>query len=127
MKLVELIFARETILKYSNEKLSAKLAYKFMKFIKTTENEEAFLKQRITDIINEYGDKDTNGNIEVLDKGVKIKQGRILECKKAINELYDTEIDAPRIKFSLLELQELQLSMKEMSSLERFIIEEEII
>ena len=123
MKTIELIKARKVIAGRADEKVSASLAYKMMKFMKASETEDAFFNAKLKEIVERYGEKDGAGKLIYVDNGVSIAKNAVDECKGAIAELENTETDAPDIRFPLAELEQLKLSMSEIFALENFITE----
>lgn len=123
MKIIELIKARKAITCRADEKVSASLAYKLMKFMKASETEDAFFNKKMKEIIDRYGEKDGGGKLVYAGNGVSIAKGAIEECKKAIQELEGTEAAVPDIRFQIAELEQLKLSMSEIFALEEFITE----
>jgi len=97
MKLVDFIDARKIIEKTitGEQKLPAGLAYRLMKIVKATSEEEAFFNENIQKIIAECGEKDEAGNIIQEGDGVKIKEDKRDECKKRVDELYGVEVELP--------------------------------
>lgn len=126
MKLGNLIQARKALMAYTNEKVSAKLAYKMMKFVKATSDDVAFYDEKIKEIIMKYAEKDDNGEIINDNGNIKLIKDTANACQKEINGVADIDIDKPQVMFLLRELEELKLSATEMFSLDEFIkIEEE--
>ena len=123
MRIIELIKAWKVINSRADEKVSASLAYKMMKFMKASETEDAFFNKKMKEIIDRYGEKDGDGKLVYAGGGVSIGKDNIEECKKAICELECTEAIAPDIRFPLGELEQLKLSMSEIFALEEFITE----
>lgn len=125
MKLNELLAARIVITSNAKEKISASLAYKFLKFLKDSDTEEVFYKSKLQEILNVFGDKDDNGNlIPQGDNGIQIKAENQPECFKQIAELDSTEVVAPNIQFTIKELEELKLSVADMASIFSFVKDE---
>jgi hypothetical protein len=123
MELNEILEARKTLANHVNDKVCAALAYKIMKFLKSSDNEEEFYLTKMQEFINEYAEKDTDGNPVRAEGGsIKVSQEKIKECEKAIKDLGETNATEPAIKFNLSELAELKLSAKEMYALDGFII-----
>ena len=87
MKLNELLLARKVIVSKSQTQVPARLAYKMMKFIKGTEDEENFYNEKLRAIIEEYGARDKEGKLEGESGGVKIRPDALSACKSAIKEL----------------------------------------
>lgn len=124
MELNKILQARNTLALHINDKVNATLAYKMMKFLKTSENEEEFYHTKLQGFISEYAEKDANGNPVRTESGdIRIIQGKVKECEKEIENLAKTDVTEPTIKFNLDELSELKLSAKEMYNLDSFIIE----
>ena len=124
MELNKILQARNTLALHINDKVNATLAYKMMKFLKTSDNEEEFYHTKLQGFIGEYAEKDANGNPVRTERGdIRIIQGKVKECEKEIENLAKTDVTEPTIKFNLDELSELKLSAKEMYNLDSFIIE----
>lgn len=105
-----------------DKKMPVKTSYKIMKIIKAIEEEEVFFASKMQEIINEYGEKDENGNyIQTGENSIKIKDGKIEECNAKINELNSIEIKIPDYKISLEELELIKLSPKELYLLDSII------
>ena len=51
------------------------------------------------------------------------EESKVKECENEIENLGETDVAEPTIKFNLLELSELKLSAKEMYALDNFVIE----
>ena len=125
MKLNNLIQARNIISRFSQEELSANLAYKLMKFLKMSDNEDIFYNEKLTAIIQQYAEKDAEGKYIKEKESFRILKDKVDECRVALQELNDLQVDKPSISLYLAELEELKLSIKEMAYLDEFIIEEE--
>lgn len=124
MELNILLQARNIFMGHQNDKMSAMLAYKIMKFIKGSDNEEEFYRTKLNDIIQEYGEKNEDGKPAFDENGnVKIANGKIKECQEAIDVLEKTDVEKPAIEFRIEELAELRLSPKDIFVLDSFIIQ----
>lgn len=121
MELNELLQARKILANHINDKVCATLAYKMMKFLKSSDNEEEFYLKKIQEFIAEYAERDTDGKPITDGSNVKILQDKAEDCRKAIDDLGETDVAEPIIKFNLNELSELKLSAKEMYVLDGFI------
>ena len=125
MKLKDIIKARSVLSTLYKEKISVKLAYKFMKFINTTQKDEDFLNEKMQGIIEEFGERDENNEFTKLENGgIRIRPDKQKECMDKTIELDETEVDNPNITFTLDELDELKLSIVDMDALNPFIKEE---
>lgn len=110
--------------KLANRVLPARIAYKFAKLLKTISIEAEFYRTQYSLYIEEYGERDENGNlIFTNDKSIKIIPSKLEECKNKFNELNQFEIELPTISFSLEELESLNITMNDILILDPFIEE----
>lgn len=110
--------------KISNKVLPVKLAYKFAKIARFAEEEINFYRKQHALYLNKYGERDENGKFVFnLSNNIKIISGLEEECKDKFLELETMEIELPDIRFSLEELESVQLTIKDMIILDSFIIE----
>lgn len=124
MNIITLINTAMTFERFAQTKLPPKLAYKIMKFCKSVSVEEEFYNTRRNEIISEYAIKDENGQIIIGDDGnISIIPERINDANAALMELNNTDVDVPNIKFTLDELEHLELSVSDMFALDAFIEE----
>lgn len=125
MKLYELLEARTVINKNidQTESISAPLAYKIMKLMKNTQNDCDFYQEKFNAILTEYGEKDDNGQLIQENNGIKIQDGKMEECTSKVNELNNTEIELPKIKFTLEELKPYNFSVIDMAKIDELIQE----
>lgn len=124
MNIVTLMNAAKVFNQVAQTKISSKPAYKIMKLCKSVATDEEFYNNKRSEIINEYAVRDENGQIAMSDDGmISIMQDKIPEAEKALRELNEIEVDAPNIKFTLDELDELKLSVADMFALDAFIVE----
>ena len=123
MKIKQLVQITQVLEKFVNEKLSIKLSYKIMKFLKVTEADMTFYKEKLTKIIEEYGERAEDGSIKMIDNNFKIKENEIENFNKAYFELEEIEIELPNIKFNLNELEEIKISPAELYILDNLIEE----
>lgn len=125
MKLYELLEARTVINKNidQTESISAPFAYKIMKLMKNTQNDCDFYQEKFNAILTEYGEKDDNGQLIQENNGIKIQDGKMEECTSKVNELNNTEIELPKIKFTLEELKPYNFSVIDMAKIDELIQE----
>ena len=124
MKIQKLIQAKGVFAPLVRLKLSPKLSYKLLKFIRSVELEEDFFNSKLREIFEEYCEKDAEGKFVIEDGRVVLKPETKAEGEKALAELNDTDVEAPAIEFTLDELQGLTLSVIDMAKIEDFIKEE---
>ena len=124
IKIKDLILFSNLYETLKNRTTSIKTAYKLNKLAEATEKEQGFIQSQQTSIINKFGQKDGNGNFKYLENGdIQIQPERIQDCKKAMQELMDFEIDMPDINFTFEELEPLNLSINDLKPLMKFICE----
>ena len=88
MKMSELFQLNQLQKDIINKKMPIKIAYKFTRLFKEIQGQIDFFNSTIEKLINEYGQKDENGNfILTEDKtGVKIQEDKYKECMNKIDE-----------------------------------------
>ena len=102
-----------------DKKMPTKIAYKFMKLLKAIEEEEGFFNDRMREIILEYGKKSEDGQPVFLENGnVEIIEGKEIECNEKVRELENLEVEIPDTKFTLDELEVLELSPRDIYALD---------
>lgn len=109
--------------KFSNRVINARVAYKFAKLSKSIINDIDFYREQYALYINEFGQKDDNGNLVMSGNNIKIIPGLEEKCKQKFNELNFLEVELPELKFSLDELESIDMTMKDMLVLDPFIEE----
>lgn len=126
MEIANLIKLNQLKSKFINIKMSIKTTYKFTRLFKEIEEQVDFFNTTLSDLIKEYGQKDENGKYILTDdqNGIKIREDKYEECMSKINELNNLDINLDYIpNFTLDELDNLELSIDEMTLLIPFIAE----
>lgn len=123
MKLIDKVAANRALMEHINDKLPVFVAYKLMKLLKSLEEDVNFYRTKMSEIIDEYAEKDPNGQaLQSQHGGVIIQNGKADECNTKIKELENMEVeDNSNIKFVLEELSSINFSINEMLSLECYI------
>lgn len=123
MKLIDKVAANRVLTEHANDKLPVFAAYKLMKLLKSLEEDVAFYRIKMTEIIDEYAEKDPNGQaLQSQHGGVIIQNGKVDECNAKIKELEEMSVeDKGGFKFALEELKSINLSINEMLALECYI------
>ena len=123
MNLGKILSVRKVLRSHADEKIPSMVAYKIMKFLKSTDSEEEFYNKKLNEIIEEYALRGDDGKIKTNDKdgGIQIIPSKLEDCKKAIEELQSTDVDMPNIKMSMEELSVFQMSVVELTALDDFI------
>ena len=123
MKLIDKVAANRVLMEHVNDKLPVFIAYKLMKLLNGLEEDVNFYRTKMSEIIDEYAEKDPNGQaLQSQNGGVIIQNGKVDECNAKIKELEEMPVeDNGDIKFALDELAPINFSINEMLSLECYI------
>lgn len=123
MKLIDKVAANRVLTEHVNDKLPVFIAYKLMKLLKGLKEDVNFYRTKMSEIIDEYAEKDPNGQaLQSQNGGVIIQNGKVDECNAKIKELEEMPVeDNGDIKFALDELAPINFSINEMLSLECYI------
>ena len=125
LKMQQIIEFQKFYNNVKNIKLPLKTAYKLNKLFIQADEELSFYQQKFTEIINEFGKRDENGElIYSSDRtSIEIMDGRRLECQQKIEELQNLEVNIEGIEFTTDELESLNLTISEVECLMPFIKE----
>ena len=125
LKMQQIIEFQKFYNNVKNIKLPLKTAYKLNKLFIQINEELSFYQQKFTEIINEFGKRDENGElIYSSDRtSIEIMDGRRLECQQKIEELQNLEVNIEGIEFTTDELESLNLTISEVECLMPFIKE----
>lgn len=125
MTIFQLISTSETLQNIVDQKLPFFLAYKFAKIIKVVDENREFYGQSLNKLINEYGEKDENGELKQVENGFAIQPDKIAEFNEEVTKLQSIEItdELPKFTFSDFE-NKIELSPRDLILLEPFISEE---
>lgn len=123
MKLIDKVAANRVLMEHVNDKLPVFIAYKLMKLLKGLEEDVNFYRKKMSEIIDEYAEKDPNGQaLQSQNGSVIIQNGKVDECNSKIKELEDIQVEnSGEIKFTLEELAPINFSINEMLFLECYI------
>lgn len=118
MKMYEILELQKLYNSISNIKLPLKTTYKFTRLMKRAEEEIAFYQQKFGEIIEEYGVKE-NGQYKLTSDGqsIVIVPGKEVECNTKLAELRNLDVLINDIKFSIEELEGIDISISELSCL----------
>ena len=123
MNIITLLNAGQVFEQLGQTKIPSKLAYKIMKFYKSIETEGAFYNNKRKEIVDLYAEKDENGQPVVENGMIRIAEDKRSEASAAMQELDGLDVVAPSIRFTLAELEGLELSVADMFALDAFIEE----
>lgn len=124
-KIIKLLQTQVVCDKLKNIKMPVKTAYRISKLQEAMKKEIEFYQEQYKKIVEEYAEKDEQGNYKVLNENnIKIQPDKIDEAASAINELQQLEAELPDISFSLADFDSIEITPEEMSGLVDFIKEE---
>lgn len=107
--------------KIKSKTFSIETQYKFLKLNKIVDSEIEIFEEQRNILVEDYGEKDENGNLVVENGGIKIKAESQEECEKKVKELNEMQVQFPDTYFSLSELEPLELTLEELFFLDQFI------
>ena len=116
--------ARAALKKISHSAMHAKTAYKISKLSNFLKDDANFYTERLSQIIEQYGEKDENGEPVISGNGYKIQEDKTDECAAAIKELSGIEATTPDTKIYLSELDNVELSPDDIAAIYDFIEED---
>ena len=119
MKMYEILDLSNLYNSIKDTKMPIKTTYKFSRLMRRAEQELNFYSEEFQKIIKTYAKTDENGNYCFSSDGqsIEIIDGKQAECNTKITELRNLEVDINDIKFSLDEIDCLNLSITELSCL----------
>lgn len=102
-----------------SKKMPFKTSYNFRKLAESSDKANEFYNAELTKLIEEYGEKDENGEYVLSDDktAIQIQPERLQECQVRMNELSITEVDMPDVSFTFEELDGLEFSPDEVGML----------
>ena len=117
MRMYEIIEFTSLYENIKDSKMPLKTAYKFSRLLRQLEKEIAFYQTEFAKILQTYAKKDSDGNVAISTDGesVEIMPGQEVECNTKILELRNLEVEFKDITFTLEELDNLQLTISELS------------
>ena len=118
MKMYELLELPKLYESIKDTKLSLKTTYKFAKLIQRAEGELAWYQSEFQKIIQDYGVQE-NGQYKLTPDGqsIMIIPGKEAECNAKITELRNLDVIIDNIKFSIEELDGIDVSISELACL----------
>ena len=118
MKMYEVIELQNLYSSIANIKLPLKTTYKFTRLMRRAEEELAFYQEKFREIVEEYGVKE-NGQYKLTPDGqsIAIIPGKEIECNTKLAELRNLDVLIDGIKFTIEELEGIDVSISELSCL----------
>ena len=123
MELGRLIAVKNIFAQHAQEKITATVSYKIYKLCKSIEPEETFYHQRRKQLIEQFAQRDDEGNIINNNGSILLQPDKIEQAQQLLNELTSVDVDCPNIKFKLSELSEIKLSVSDIATIESLIEE----
>ena len=116
MKMFEVLELQKLYASIGNTKLPLKTTYKFTRLMKRAEEELAFYQEKFREIVEEFGVKE-NGEYKLTEDGqsIVIIPGKEAECNKRLIELRNLDVQIDGIKFTIKELEGIDISVAELS------------
>lgn len=93
---------------FTTANIPLKGAYKINKIRKAVEKEGEFYAEKFQEIVNEYAQKDEQGEVKFSDDGTQIliQDGKIDECNQALEDLQNLEVEIDNYNLSIDDLGE---------------------
>ena len=124
IKIGEAMEARTVFAKLVDEKMPLKTSYNIMKIINRLDQESSFFDKKMSEILEECGEKNEDGTYIFTDSNsIKIKEGREADARERLEELNSIEVELPDMKFNLEDFANLSLSPRELYAINNFIEE----
>ena len=119
MKMYEILELQNLYNSIANTKLPLKTTYKFTRLMKRAEEEIAFYQVKFQEIVEEFAEKDENGQYKMTEDGqsIVIIAGKEMECNSRLLELRNLEVEIEGITFSIEELEKLDVTIAELNCL----------
>ena len=118
MKMFEVLELQNLYNSIADIKLPLKTTYKFTRLMKRAEEELTFYQEKFREIVEEYGVKE-NGQYKLTPDGqsIAIIPGKEVECNTKLAELRNLDVLIDGIKFTIEELDGIDVSISELSCL----------
>lgn len=93
---------------FATANVPLKGAYKINKIRKAVEKEGEFYAEKFQEIVNEYAQKDEQGEVKLSDDGsqILIQDGKIDECNQALEDLQNLEVEIENFNLTIDDLGE---------------------
>jgi hypothetical protein len=119
MKLIEVLNARKVIASKAQAKgVNFGTSFKFMKFIKATDEDEKFYNEKKGELIKSLAMKDDNGKLVIENNQYKFTDENFAEINKQLNELAATEVEvSDKMKFTEQELDKMEFTIEEVAAI----------
>lgn len=119
MKLIDVINARRVIINKASVKgISFGTSFKFMKFMKATDDDQKFYEEKRNELIEKFATKDENGTPIYEDDRYSFTDENFKEVNKQLVELSETEVEiSESLKFTEQELDKMEFTIEEVAAI----------
>ena len=113
MKAINIFVIYESLTTLADKDLDLNTACDIAKDIQNLSIPKQILEQKRNKLIQEYGEKDDEGNLKTNDNGsISFTENNEYECNKKIAELFDEDVDVELIKIKKSALKDIKISPK---------------
>ena len=110
--------------------LNIKTAYKLAMIKRQTDEQTDFYQTSFFKILNEYGKKDENGELQRVKEGVNegnvlIQEDKLEECNNALSDLMGLEVEINNYNLKLEDFGDMEVSADDLATIIPFLSEEE--
>lgn len=110
--------------------LNIKTAYKLAMIKRQTDEQTDFYQTSFFKILNEYGKKDENGELQRVQEGVNegnvlIQEDKLEECNNALSDLMGLEVEINNYNLKLEDFGDMEVSADDLTTIIPFLSEEE--
>lgn len=118
MKMYEIIDLQGLYQSIANIRLPLKTSYKFTRLMRRVEEELIFYQTKLQEILEDCAEMiDGRPALTPDGRSIMVAQDKRVECEKRLTELRNLEVQIEGIKFSLEELEGIDISIAELSCL----------
>lgn len=110
--------------------LNIKTAYKLAMIKRQTDEQTDFYQTSFFKILNEYGKKDENGELQRVQEGVNegnvlIQEDKLEECNNALSDLMGLEVEINNYNLKLEDFGDMEVSADDLATIIPFLSEGE--
>ena len=111
MKAINIFGIYESLTTLADKDLDLNTACDIAKDIQNLSIPKQILEQKRNKLIQEYGEKDDEGNLKTNDNGsISFTENNEYECNKKIAELFDEDVNAELVKIKKSALKDIKIS-----------------
>jgi hypothetical protein len=106
---------------FQDTEMPLKIAYKFSQLLNASEDNYQFFIEKMRQILNKYAVKDENGQIVNNEGTIPIQPEFLERAEQEVKELHNIEVDMPKVRFTLEELESVSFKPSALRALIDFI------